>query len=243
METRWDGPTFALLLLITLVAAAILAGVRRADKASGGRALFPLAAAGLALWLAYAAQLALRGKLLPPAGGGAPPIALLLAPGILLSFTVAFSPLGARLSALPFAALIGFHSFRLPLEFLLWAFHKQGRLPVQMTFSGRNFDILTGISAILVAYLAVRGKLGRKAVLAWNLAGLALLVTIVAVALLSMPAPWRVFQNDPPNELVLHFPYVFIPALFVMSGLAGHLLVFRKLAREGRSGRERARAE
>jgi hypothetical protein len=54
------------------------------------------------------------------------------------------------------------------------------------------------------------------------------------VAVLSLPAPWRAFPNDPPNELVLHFPYVYIPALFVMAALAGHLLVFRKLAREAR---------
>jgi hypothetical protein len=155
-------------------------------------------------------------------------------PGLLLAVVAAFSPLGARLAALPYAALIGFQAFRLPLEFLLWAFHRQGRLPVQMTFSGRNFDILTGLSAILVAWLAARGKLGRKGVLAWNLAGVALLGNIVVVAVLSLPAPWRAFPNDPPNELVLHFPYVYIPALFVMAALAGHLLVFRKLAREAR---------
>lgn len=131
---------------------------------------------------------------------------------------------------LPFSALIGFHAFRLPLEFLLWAFHKQGRLPAQMTFEGRNFDILTGLSALAVAYLAARGKAGHRAALAWNLAGLALLLNIMAVAILSMPAPWRRFHEGPANELVLHFPYVFIPALFVMAALAGHLLIFRKLA-------------
>lgn len=244
MENHWDGATVGLLVLVAIVAGAILAGVRRADKAAGAgaRPLFPWVAAGLALWMAYAAQLALRGKLLPPAGGGAPPIALLLPPGLLLAFATAFSPLGARLTALPYAALIGFHAFRVPLEFLLWAFHRQGRLPIQMTFEGRNFDILTGLSAILVAWLAARGRLGpkgtqkgiRKAALAWNLFGLALLINIVVVAILSMPAPWRAFPEGPANELVLHFPYVYIPALFVMSALAGHLLVFRKLVREGR---------
>jgi hypothetical protein len=239
METRWDVPTFGLMLLVAIVAGAILAGARRADRlaGSGSRALFPFAAAGLGLWLAYSAQLALRGKLLPPEGGGVPPVALLMPPGLALAFLAAYSPLGARLSALPYAALIGFQAFRIPVEILLWAFHRQGRIPVQMTFSGRNFDVLTGLSAIVVAYLASRGKLGRKGALAWNLAGLALLINIMAVAVFSLPAPWRAFPDDPPNELVLHFPYVFIPALFVMAALAGHLLVFRKLAREARAGR------
>jgi len=230
METLWDLPTICLLALVALVASAILAGVQRADRAAGGRPLFPLAAAGLALWLAYAAQLSLRGKLLPPPGGGAPPVALLMPPGVLLAILAAFSPLGKRMTALPYAALIGFQAFRLPLEFLLYAFHAQGRLPVQMTFAGRNFDVLTGLSAIGVAWLAARGRAERKLVLAWNLAGLALLLNIAVVAALSLPAPWRAFPNNPPNELVLHFPYVYIPALFVMAALAGHLLVFRKLA-------------
>jgi hypothetical protein len=254
METLWDAPTFGLLALVAIVAGAILAGVRRADKlalakgtgtgtgtgtGAGTQPFFPLAAAALALWLAYAAQLALRGRLLPPEGGGVPHITLLMPPGLVLAVWAAYSPLGIRLTALPYAALIGFQAFRVPLEILLWAFHKQGRLPVQMTFSGRNFDVLTGLSALLVAWLAARGKLGRKGILAWNLAGLALLANIIAVAILSLPAPWRAFANDPPNELVLHFPYVYIPALFVMAALAGHLLVFRKLAREGRAGAAR----
>src|SRR4051812_4393529 len=105
METRWDGPTFGLLALVAIVAGAILAGVRRADKAAaaGSLPLFPLATAILSLWLAYAAQLALRGRLLPPAGGGVPPVALLMPPGLVLAVWAAFSPLGARLTALPYA--------------------------------------------------------------------------------------------------------------------------------------------
>lgn len=237
MGTRWDLPTICLLALAALVAALILAGVRRADRLAGGRPYFPWAAAGLALWLAYAAQLSLRGKLLPPPGGGAPPIYLLMPPGVALAVLAVFSPLGTRLTALSLTALIGFHAFRLPLEFLLYAFHFQGRLPIQMTFAGRNFDVLSGLSSIYVAYWISRGKAGRRAAWAWNLGGLALLINIVAVALLSLPAPWRAFPARPPNELVLHFPYVFIPALFVMSALAGHLLLFRKLAR-GRRGEE-----
>lgn len=71
---------------------------------------------------------------------------------------------------------------------------------------------------------------------------LALLVNIMAVAVLSLPAPWRAFPDDPPNELVLHFPYVLIPALFVMAALAGHSLVFRKLAREARAAASGSRA-
>lgn len=62
----------------------------------------------------------------------------------------ALSPAGARLVAgLPIAALVGFHAFRLPLEFVLHRWYIEGALPVQMTYSACNLDILTGIGAVL----------------------------------------------------------------------------------------------
>lgn len=234
METRWDLPTLCLLLLVATVASLLLAAVRRADAAeaaSGGRKLLPFIAAALGLWLVYTAQMALRGKFLDTYAKP-PPFLLIMGPGLALAFAIAFSPLGGRLVRyIGFAALIGFHAFRLPLEFVLYAFHSQGRLPVQMTFAGRNLDILTGISAILVAWLSARGKAGRKVILLWNLAGFGLLLNIMAVAILSLPGPLRAFANEPANELVLHFPYVWIPAVLVVSAFAGHLLLFRKLAK------------
>ena len=44
-------------------------------------------------------------------------------------------------------------------------------------------------------------------VAAWNVLGLALLVNIVTIAILSTPAPFRYFMNDPPNLLPSTFPY------------------------------------
>ena len=234
MEIRWDIPTLCLVLLAATVASFFLAAVRRSDaaeSAKGGRKLFPIIAAGLGLWLVYTAQMALQGSLLD-AGAMPPPFVRIIAPGLAIAFAIALSPLGGRLTRnLGYAALIGFHAFRLPLEFVLYAFHTQGRLPVQMTFAGRNFDILTGISAILVAWLAYRGKAGRRTILLWNLAGFGLLLNIMAVAILSLPGPMRAFTNEPVNELVLHFPYVWLPAVLVVAAFAGHLLLFRKLAK------------
>jgi hypothetical protein len=80
-----------------------------------------------------------------------------------------------------------------------------------------------------VAVLARRGMAGRKTALVWNLAGLALLLNIMGVAILSIPGPLRAFHNEPANTLVLRFPYVWIPAIFVMAALLGHLVLFRKI--------------
>ena len=224
MQTSLLEPaTLGLLLLVAVVVGLFLRGV----SIAGSRAA--AAAAVVGAWMAYSGILAAKGMLLDP-DSVPPPLIRILAPGLLLVFIAAFSPFGARLAKhLGYASLIGFHAFRLPLEGLLWWFHRQGRLPVQMTFEGRNLDILTGLSAIVVAALAWRGKAGRKTALAWNLAGLALLINIMSVAILSIPGPLRAFHNEPANTLVLHFPYVWIPAIFVMAALFGHLVLFRKI--------------
>jgi hypothetical protein len=229
-----DAPTFLLLILVAAVAGGFLAGVAKAEAAAPGpgrRTWY--AAAVLALWLAYTGVSAAKGLLLD-ADAFPPPMTRILVPGLALTLAAAFSGFGARLAKhLGYAALVGFQAFRAPLQGLLWWFHRQGRLPVQMTFEGRNWDILTGLSALILAALLARGKAGRKAVLLWNLAGLALLLNIVAVAILSLPGRLRLFRNEPANVLVLGFPYVWIPAVFVLAALLGHLLVFRKLFGRG----------
>lgn len=219
----FDAATLSLVFIVAVVVGLFLRGVYAAGLRTA------IAAAAVAAWMAYSGILAAKGMLLDTAAMP-PRMVLILVPGLLLVFFTAFSGFGARLAKhLGYASLIGFHAFRLPLEGVLWWFHHQGRLPIQMTFEGRNFDILTGIAAIVAAVLAKRRIAGRKTALAFNLAGLALLLNIVGVAILSLPGPLRLFHNEPANTLVLHFPYVWLPAILVMAALLGHLVLFRKI--------------
>ncbi|MDQ3002327.1 MAG: hypothetical protein M3Y08_13835 [Fibrobacterota bacterium] len=231
-----DTATLSLIVLVAAVIGMLMWGVAAADKRAGaeGGSRFQsrwalIAAAVVTAWMAYSGLAAGMGLFLDPESIP-PPFLRLMGPGLLLVFFAAFSGFGKRLAKhLGYAALIGFHGFRLPLEGLLWWFHKQGRLPVQMTFEGRNLDILTGISAIVMAVLVQKGMAGRKAIMIWNLTGFILLINIMTVAILSIPGPMRRFHNEPANTLVLHFPYVWIPAIFVLSAFLGHLLILRKL--------------
>ena len=63
--------------------------------------------------------------------------------------------------------------------------------------------------------------------IAWNLAGLALLVNIVSVAILSMPTPFRAFTNEPANTFVTQAPYVWLPVFLVQAAWLGHLLTLK----------------
>jgi hypothetical protein len=221
-----DGATITMLLLTAAVTCMFLWGAVKADP--GGNSPF-VASLVLALWMAYTALMAGMGLLLVPDSMPAP-FARIMAPGLVLVAIAAFSRFGKRLAdRLSFAVLVGFHGFRLPLELLLWWLHRQGRLPVQMIFEGRNPDILTGVSAIVMAVLLKRGVAGKKAVMIWNVAGFALLLNIMAVAILSLPGRMRAFKGDPANTIVLHFPYVWVPAIFVLAAFLGHLVLFRKI--------------
>jgi hypothetical protein len=104
-----------------------------------------------------------------------------------------------------------------------------------MSYSGRNFDILTGISAGLLGLILLRSHVPRWVVQVWNVAGFALLVNIVTVAVVSTPAfAW--FGRDRLNVFVLYPPFVWLPAVMVLAALMGHILVWRKLWREESGG-------
>jgi hypothetical protein len=102
-------------------------------------------------------------------------------------------------------------------------------MPEQMSYSGRNFDIVTGGTAIVVAGLVAAGLAGRRLVMAWNILGLLLLVNIVVVAILSTPR-FAAFGPDRLNTFVTYPPFVWLPTVLVLAALAGHLIIFRALS-------------
>jgi hypothetical protein len=132
------------------------------------------------------------------------------------------------LHQIPPAHLVRLQSFRFFVEILLWMLFVANIIPEQMTFEGRNFDILSGITAPVIAWLIARGKISRSALIAWNLVCLALLINIVAVAILSTPSPWRIFMNEPANTIVARFPVSWLPGMLVPLAYTLNLLVLKQ---------------
>lgn len=160
------------------------------------------------------------------------------APGLLLLLALTLVTVGLALSSfggafassLSLVALIGYQVFRVPVEWLLHRLYLDGVIPVQMTYAGRNFDIVSGITAgLLAGWLASGRRAPRGVVLVWNIVGLALLANVVTVAVLSTPVPFRVFREGPPNLVPSTFPHVWLPSFLVQAALFGHVLVFRRL--------------
>src|SRR4030095_6487987 len=99
-----------------------------------------------------------------------------------------------------------------------------------MTFSGRNFDVLSWLTAVFVYYFAFeKRRLGYKAMLVWNVACLLLLLNIVINAILAAPFTFQKFAFEQPNIAVLYFPFTWLPACVVPLVLFAHLAAIRKL--------------
>jgi hypothetical protein len=163
-----------------------------------------------------------------------PPFAGVFLGVLVLGIVLARSAVGDRLArGLPLAALVGLQSFRFPLEVVMHAAAERGIMPMQMSYSGRNFDIVTGITAALLAAWLRFGRPARAIVWAWNVMGLVLLTNIVTVAVLSMPMFAR-FGSTPDrlNTFVANPPYILLPTVLVLAAWAGHLIVFRALRRD-----------
>jgi hypothetical protein len=164
-----------------------------------------------------------------------PPLALVpVLVATLCTVIVAASSIGERFARLPLSGLVGYQLFRLPVEWLLHRLFLEGAVPVQMTVHGRNFDIISGITGGLLGLWLLGKRESPLLVTLWNCMGLALLANIVAVAVLSTPAPFRTFLEEPANRLPGVFPFIWLPTFLVQAALFGHLIVFRALRR--RSG-------
>lgn len=216
-----------------LVAAAFVAGVWNATRSP--RVTF-LAAAGVAALLGIQHAAASSG-LLREFDRRPPPLFLLIAGTVAVTLTVAFSRLGSLLAArTSWAWLIGIQSFRLPLELTMHRAASEGVMPVQMSYSGWNFDILTGLSALILALLVASGRVAApsRAVSVWNAAGFLLLVNIVTIAIASLPL-FAAFGPDRLNVWVAYPVFVWLPGVLVQAALLGHVLVWRKLKLSGRS--------
>ncbi|WPV01646.1 hypothetical protein SNE26_07650 [Mucilaginibacter sp. cycad4] len=118
--------------------------------------------------------------------------------------------------------LYAIHALRLPVEICLFQLYQNGKVPKLMTFEGWNFDILTGITAIILIFTA--DKFSKKLIRYWHYLGLTLLSVIVILAILSAPSPIQQLARSQPNTAILMFPFTLLPGLVVPIVFLSHLL-------------------
>ncbi len=198
-------------------------------------------ATGLAAWFMLVTVMAATRALHYEHGLGVAGVGVaVMLPIVILSVGVLRSPaLHRALRAIPLSTLVGVNVIRaFGVTFVL--LHAAGRLPAPFAPVAGWGDILVGLTAVPVAWLAYKnGAAAQSAVWIWNTVGLLDLIAAVGLGVVSSPGPLRLIFTEPGSGIMTTLPWLLIPGFLVPLLASTHLAVFYRLstAASGHHGR------
>lgn len=184
----------------------------------------------LTAWFGVVATLGATKALYYKGGLGAPGLGLaVMLPIVVVIARVLRSPsLRRGLDAIPLHVLIGVHAIRvLGVTFLI--LYGAGRLPAPFAPLAGWGDVLTGLAAAPIAWLAYRQLVSRRTVLLWNTFGLLDLIVAIGLGAISAPGVLRLMIADPGSEIMTLLPWLLIPGFIVPLLATTHIAVFYRL--------------
>jgi len=183
---------------------------------------------GLAIWLVYVGLFSSLGYMRDPSLRP-PGILWVVGPVVLFVVFVVRSNIAARVAAaIPLWLILGFGSFRIGVELLVHRLWEDGLVPKLLTYEGGNVDMIIGLSAPIIAWIATRGRPGLRLAMGWNVLGLLSLANVTASAVLT--GPIKLISAEVPTVAMGFFPYAFIPGFFVPLAVTLHVLAIRAIA-------------
>ena len=182
------------------------------------------------IWLILQAFISISG-FYTVTSGTPPRFALLLMPPVIFVVILFFSNTGRQtIDIFNLKTLTLLQTVRIPVELTLYWLYLHKAVPQVMTFEGRNFDILCGLTVPLIYYFGyINNRLGKRIILAWNIVCLLLLANIIVLALLSGPFVFQMFGFGQPNIALFYFPFIWLPCFIVPAVLFAHLAAIRKI--------------
>ena len=235
MKSNFSTPGFLWPLLTLICTVVILYGLSKALKKSEWTRqrrlkIFFAVTTTILTWVVLLTVLSYKGffadfSQLPPR----PVLTLLIPLPFVLIFV--FSKTGTKiLQLIPAQWLVLMQSFRIFVEVLIWFAFLANKLPIQMSFEGRNFDVLTGILALPIGYLLIKKKTySPKIIIVFNVVGLLLLLNILIIAVFSMPTSFQYFTNEPSAASIAQFPFILLPGVLVPIAYSFHIFSLRQL--------------
>lgn len=185
-------------------------------------------------WIAYVSAISLSGLLqttsLPPRI----PLLLIFPLFGFLFWLISRQRSQDVINAIPAAGLIYAQVFRVPVELLLHALYRKGMLPRMGTFEGYNFEIVIGITSLLVGYFGyTRKALPRSVLILWNCCGL-LTLTIVVFILISHAYFPGIYAHPEPLSIQNFgaFPYTLLAGVLMPLAVFMHVISIKKLLRQ-----------
>lgn len=222
----------ACLVLLLGICAVLYRGARAAGLGHRSATLLAGAAAlAQAGWLAVTAVLASRQLYTFHPGQAIPWIAFGLAvPLVLGVLALRLRPVAASLTAARTSALLtAIQFFRIEgFAFLtLLALH---RLPPAFALPAGIGDIVVGLLAPVVAYALWKQPQRRALGIAFNILGIADLVTAVSLGVLQAPGPLQLIISEPTTVVMSELPMVLIPTFAVPLAMVLHIASLRLLS-------------
>jgi len=158
-----------------------------------------------------------------------PKIMLIVIPNFLFLLYLAFSKSGEAIAKeFDLRFLTVMQSFRIFVELILWQLADRQLLPTVMSFEGRNFDIIIGLTAPVVGYLYTKGMMNKMGLILWNIAGLVLVTNVVVHGILSVPGI-ELIQTNVPNFIISYSPFNLLPGVLVPIAYLFHICSLKKL--------------
>ena len=184
-------------------------------------------------WAGVAVATTAAGALDNAARGAIAVLVLFSTPLAATAILAALSATARRaLLALPMSLLVGLNVIRVAgVLFLLLA--ATGRLAGPFPYSAGWGDIVTGVLAVPVAWLAARQPGKRRLIRAWNAFGALDLVVAVALGITSRNgSPLQIIHAGVGTAALTQLPWSMVPTFFVPFFLIGHAVIFAKLRAE-----------
>jgi len=213
----------------TTITGAHISNVDGSARGSGFRRTLTL----LVVWFFAALWLGVSGA--ARGGAGKPPLVLAAAVTLPLLVFAADARLGRRLfrglAQLSLPALIATQTYRIGGVFFVIAW-MTGDLPGAFALPAGLGDIAIGAAAPFVAAAVADGRPRARALaLAWNLLGLADLVSALSLGVLHSSSSLGLLATSVTTDRLAVYPFSLIPMFFVPLAFMLHALALRRLAR------------
>ena len=190
--------------------------------------------AGLLLWTIYLIVLDRSGVLRPLVNPPRIPVFVILPAFVFIAWFYATGKHRPFTQSIPIWQPVLIQSFRIGVEFLILGIYLKGIGPVQATFEGYNFDIVSGLLAIPVAWLLYRkAGIARAATWVWSILSLLLLANIIFIfnTLVLRPQMWG-FTENPISTEFTQMPYLLIAGFYMPFAVFLHVFTFMQLRKK-----------
>ncbi len=118
---------------------------------------------------------------------------------------------------------IAVHMVRFPVELLLFQLAIREWLPIEMTYKGWNFDIIPGLTSIILVLWMNYKAVNRKILLGWNIMGLFFILFILTNGFLSQELLYKNFGYSVANKGIAYFPIILLAGIIVPIVIYTHI--------------------